>query len=172
MYVFYINGGHVEKRFSREFVNYICGGKIKHDIKSDECTRKRLVVRSGYAARKLMAANNNVFWPDGTRFQCKLLTPRRNYDRGFSSKRVCSSTTKENRCASVPIVVERQSPRHCVFQDKKYRSPSPALSDDWYNSTSFVDVDLVGDDVEKTSYFDNNKATMESLHHDLRVLSV
>ncbi|ACI28848.1 agip147 [Agrotis ipsilon multiple nucleopolyhedrovirus] len=168
MYVFYINGGHVEKRFSREFVNYICGGKIKQDIKADECTRKRLVVRSGYAARKLMAVNNSVFWPDGTRFQCKLLTPR---DR---SKRLCSSTTtKEDRPASAPIASPR---RHRTFRDRcsKYRSPSPALSDDWYNTTAFVDVDLVADDDdnEKISYFDNNEATIDSLHHDLRVLSM
>jgi hypothetical protein len=73
MYTFYINGNNIEKRFGREFINHICGGNIMKDIRIDECTRKKIVLDSSYAADKLRRVSHRVFWPDGTLFKCKLV---------------------------------------------------------------------------------------------------
>nr|QED40186.1 LEF-6 [Spodoptera frugiperda multiple nucleopolyhedrovirus] len=113
MYVFYINGTNVEKRFGQEFINFICGGKIKHEIEHEECTRKKLVVRSSYAAKKLLSVNGKAFWPDGTRFRCKQINSRRfdhhhhhhhhhrrqrrhSYENDCCTKKLASSSTYEN----------------------------------------------------------------------------
>ncbi|QAT90413.1 LEF-6 [Spodoptera exempta nucleopolyhedrovirus] len=128
MYVFYINGSHVEKRFGKEFLNYICGGKIRHDIKSEDCTRKRLVVKSRYAANKLLDANGKCYWPDGTRFKCKLIK-RNDNDRRKKEKKVSGECCKHFR----------SSPGHRPV------SPPAPIEDDWYNNATFVDVNLDGD---------------------------
>nr|ADV91361.1 lef-6 [Spodoptera frugiperda multiple nucleopolyhedrovirus]AFH59072.1 lef-6 [Spodoptera frugiperda multiple nucleopolyhedrovirus]QED40328.1 LEF-6 [Spodoptera frugiperda multiple nucleopolyhedrovirus] len=113
MYVFYINGTNVEKRFGQEFINFICGGKIKHEIEHEECTRKKLVVRSSYAAKKLLSVNGKAFWPDGTRFRCKQINSRRfdhhhhhhhhhrrqrrhSYENDCCTKKLASLSTYEN----------------------------------------------------------------------------
>nr|QRN46241.1 LEF-6 [Spodoptera frugiperda multiple nucleopolyhedrovirus] len=113
MYVFYINGTNVEKRFGQEFINFICGGKIKHEIEHEECTRKKLVVRSSYAAKKLLSVNGKAFWPDGTRFRCKQINSKRfdhhhhhhhhhrrqrrhSYENDCCTKKLASSSTYEN----------------------------------------------------------------------------
>lgn len=148
MYVFYINGGHVEKRFSKEFVNFICGGRIRHDIKSEDCTRKRLVIGSRYAARKLLAANKCVFWPDGTRFRCKLI------ESGLHRR-------QQRR----PLK-HRLSTRTRSISPLRNDAPSPmpaAADDDWYNNASFVEVDIEGGD---------DGDTLDSLHDDLQILSL
>ncbi|AYN45075.1 lef-6 [Alphabaculovirus alterspexiguae] len=121
MYVFYINGSHIEKRFGKEFINYICGGKIRHDIKSEDCTRKRLVVKSRYAANKLLDANGQCYWPDGTRFRCKLI--KRKQDADYRKKECCK-----------------------YFRSTPSPMPPPQIEDDWYNSATFVDVNLDEDD--------------------------
>ncbi|AXU41724.1 LEF-6 [Spodoptera eridania nucleopolyhedrovirus] len=163
MYVFYINGSNVEKRFGREFINFICGGKIKHDIKSDECTRKRVVVRSSYAAKKLLAANGRAFWPDGTKFRCKQLKPdnrRPRYDSGSnkygssSSKLLSSSYDCCDKGLSGGSVG--------VGGESNYRSQSPAVSEDWYNSASFIDINFEDNNHHHhhhdKSYYNNDTA--------------
>lgn len=145
MYVFYINGSHVEKRFSREFINFICGGKIKQDIKADQCTRKRCVVSTRYAADKLLAANHRAYWPDGSKFKCKLVQR--------DSRRRRSDTPLPRRPLSRSI------------KSHKYRAPSAALSelednDNWYTSTSFIDI------------HSNEDNTLEALHRDLHDLTI
>ncbi|WBB27251.1 LEF-6 [Mythimna sequax nucleopolyhedrovirus] len=139
MYVFYINGGNVEKRFSREFINFICGGKIKHDIKADQCTRKRCVVSSRYAADKLLAASHRAYWPDGSKFKCKLV-----------------HREAKRRRSNTPL------PQKCHVRSVKCRAPSIELedNDNWYTSTSFIDI-----------HHDDDDNTLESLHRDLHDLT-
>ncbi|ACI47499.1 LEF-6 [Spodoptera litura nucleopolyhedrovirus II] len=152
MYVFYINGSNVEKRFGREFINFICGGKIKHDIKSDECTRKRVVVRSSYAAKKLLAANGRAFWPDGTKFRCKQLKPdnrRPRYDSG-SNKYGGGSSSK--LLSSSYDCCDKVS----GGGGGNYRSQSPAASEDWYNSASFIDINFEDNHHHDKSYYNND----------------
>lgn len=168
MYVFYINGGRVEKRFGREFVNYVCGGKIKQDIKADECTRKRVVVRSRYAAKKLLEANNRVYWPDGTLFQCKLMKPDRRSPLHRVMKHFGRNTDrkKDNRDDDF---TRRERPERTYV---KFRSPSPVLTDDWYNSEAFIDVDLGDGDDDKKSLFGINEHSLDSLHRELHTMSL
>jgi hypothetical protein len=166
MYVFYINGGHVEKRFGREFINYICGGKIRHDIKADKCTRKRFIVTSRYAADKLVAANKHAVWPDGTTFKCRLLKfnpDRRNKNHNNND----DDDNNDDRVASRREFYRRRCRSDTPHQNKlliaRY-TPSPALSepdDKWYTSTSFIELDND----------DDNNDTLENLHRDLRNLS-
>ncbi|QEI03489.1 LEF-6 [Spodoptera cosmioides nucleopolyhedrovirus] len=173
MYVFYINGSHVEKRFGREFINFICGGKIKHDIKSEECTRKRVVVRSSYAAKKLLAANGRAFWPDGTKFRCKQLKPdnnnhRRRYDKykpSSSSSYHLSSGGGGNSGGGDELCCDKKS----AGSNCRRRHSSPALSEDWYNSTAFIDINFddnnfINDNNNK-SYYNND--TIQNL--DMRI---
>lgn len=151
MYVFYINGSHVEKRFGREFINFICGGKIKHDIKSEECTRKRVVVRSSYAAKKLLAANGRAFWPDGTKFRCKQLRPNNHRRRRDDIK--TSSSSYHLSAGGGGGGGNSVNDELCCDKSRR-RQSSPALSEDWYNSTAFIDINF-DDNINNNNNNDN-----------------
>nr|WUR10832.1 lef-6 [Calliteara abietis nucleopolyhedrovirus] len=76
VFTFYINGGNIEKRFAREFIRYICGKEgidVTDCVKWEECTRKRLVVVSRRVADCLRSINQQVCWPNGEIFKCKIV---------------------------------------------------------------------------------------------------
>nr|AGE61432.1 LEF-6 [Chrysodeixis chalcites nucleopolyhedrovirus] len=134
-FVFYVNGENVDKKFIKNFINHVCGGRIKADIKHDKCTRKRIVLTSSYAANKLIAVNRRVYWPDGSLFKCKLTeAPRR---RSRNDRR--RQRHDFESC-------------HHIFDDLKQNYSSTSVGDtkvskhddDWYNSATFIDVDLGG----------------------------
>ena len=150
MYVFYINGSHVEKRFGREFINFICGGKIKQDIKSEESTRKRLVVKSSYAAKKLLSANGRAFWPDGTRFRCKQLKTE---NHRLRRRRRCH---EEQLCCK-----SRRSSSHYRCRSKS--PPEEAAGDDWYNNASFIDINF--DNFNDKPYYNDDIVPNLSQQH-------
>ncbi|AAF33656.1 ORF127 lef6 [Spodoptera exigua multiple nucleopolyhedrovirus] len=160
MYVFYINGSHVEKRFGREFINFICGGKIKHDIEPEQCTRKRVVVKSSYAAKKLLAANGRAFWPDGTKFRCKQLNNHHQHHHHLYRRRRDGIKTSSS-------LHHRGGDGNSVNDDElccDRRQSSPAFSEDWYNSTAFIDInfdDDINNDNDK-SYYNND--TVQNLN--------
>nr|QBI90244.1 lef-6 [Trichoplusia ni single nucleopolyhedrovirus] len=151
-FVFYVNGENVDKKFIKDFINHVCGGRIRTDIRHDKCTRKRIVLTSRYAANKLMAVNRRVYWPDGSLFKCKLTeAPKRRSRDGRRRRR-------------------RQDFESChhssIFDDLKQNCSSSAFrsatvgdtkdskfDDDWYNSATFIDVDLDGDgNFNKTTF--------------------
>ncbi|QNV47845.1 late expression factor 6 [Alphabaculovirus altersperidaniae] len=156
MYVFYINGSHVEKRFGREFINFICGGKIKYDIKSEECTRKRLVVKSNYAAKKLLSANGRAYWPDGTKFRCKQLKTDNNRRRHHHHHHL---RLYEERRGDDNVINDddfygdkcnggggSSSKKSCsIAHHNRHRSHSPALSEDLMMAFSDINFDEILD---------------------------
>ncbi|AIE47853.1 lef6 [Peridroma alphabaculovirus] len=150
MYVFRINGGRVEKRFGREFINYICGGKIKRDLKSNECTRKRIVVTTRYAADKLLAAHRRAVWPDGTTFECELQRRRRT----SGCKPLASRSTRSPRrykSPPAPATPPSSSPLPPL---------SPVISEDWYSS--FMDISIHGDDDDDDAVADTALPLVET----------
>ncbi|AUV65402.1 LEF-6 [Alphabaculovirus myunipunctae] len=183
MYVFYINGGHVQKRFGREFINYICGGKIRQDICVDRCTRKRCVVWSRYAADKLLAANQSAFWPDGTTFRCRLM---RRSDRGKPSSR----RHRQFRRSDTPIPSRKSTfvdnnrdddddeDDFDDYDDKINANAEDDVDDDdddkWYTSAKFVDIDfniINNNNNNNSNNTNNDEDSLESLHRDLRKLA-
>lgn len=82
-YVVNFNGGNIEKKFTREFLNFVCNNEINDAVLWHNCTRKRLIVTSRRAVDQLLALNKRVFWPEGKVFRCYL----RNGGGGSSSRR-------------------------------------------------------------------------------------
>ncbi|AKN80628.1 Late expression factor 6 [Perigonia lusca single nucleopolyhedrovirus] len=122
---FEINGATVEKKFAREFIDYICGGDIAHDIVWDQCTRKRLIVMGQYAAKRLLHANSRYYWPDGRVFKCKIIKDdiddvnddiNGNKRRGWTEKRPYL------KC------------RHRIDYYRRQRSSSPSSSTEQFSS--------------------------------------
>ncbi|AOL56741.1 LEF-6 [Chrysodeixis includens nucleopolyhedrovirus] len=147
-FVFYVNGENVDKKFIKDFINHVCGGRIKADIEHDKCTRKRIVLTSRYAANKLMAVNRRVYWPDGSLFKCKLKRPyRKTRDirrcrRRHSYNHIFDNLKQD--CSSIAF-------RSAAVNDDHTKDSK--LDDDWYNSATFIDVDLGGDgNFNKTTF--------------------
>ncbi|ABM45838.1 late expression factor 6 [Spodoptera frugiperda multiple nucleopolyhedrovirus] len=145
MYVFYINGTNVEKRFGQEFINFICGGKIKHEIEHEECTRKKLVVRSSYAAKKLLSVNGKAFWPDGTRFRCKQINSRRfdhHHHHHHHHHRRQRRHSYENDCCTKKLASSSTYENNSNNGGSNSRPFSPTLSNkEWYASYDNINFD-------------------------------
>nr|ACA02685.1 LEF-6 [Spodoptera frugiperda multiple nucleopolyhedrovirus]QWS70886.1 late expression factor 6 [Spodoptera frugiperda multiple nucleopolyhedrovirus] len=144
MYVFYINGTNVEKRFGQEFINFICGGKIKHEIEHEECTRKKLVVRSSYAAKKLLSVNGKAFWPDGTRFRCKQINNRRfdHHHHHHHHHRRQRRHSYENDCCTKKLASSSTYENNSNNGGSNSRPFSPTLSNkEWYASYDNINFD-------------------------------
>ncbi|QUJ09243.1 lef6 protein [Gynaephora ruoergensis nucleopolyhedrovirus] len=81
MYFFHINGADIEKRFAREFLNYVLGEDCDNQIDWRFCTRKRLAVLTKNAANRLESVNDKtVFWPNGKPFRCRRIV-NEDFDR-------------------------------------------------------------------------------------------
>lgn len=70
VFIIHFNGENVDKKFSKEFLNHVCGGRIVEHVDWNTSTRKRLTVLSYHVANKLLNLNQKVVWPDGTPFKC------------------------------------------------------------------------------------------------------
>ncbi|AEN03948.1 late expression factor 6 [Helicoverpa armigera NPV NNg1] len=103
-YVVYINGAQIEKRFSREFILFVCGPAIRDCVIWSECSRKRLVVTSRWAADRFAELNQRVFWPSGERFECRV----------YSTRQMTS-----------PPVRKRRHYKHQQYLQKRSFSPPP-----------------------------------------------
>jgi hypothetical protein len=88
MYYIFYNGYDFEKRFSKEFLNYIyrsnnnnCSSSSssnfcskKDDLRTcidwNKSTRKQLCVTSEKVYNKLLKCTGHYYWPDGKKFRC------------------------------------------------------------------------------------------------------
>jgi hypothetical protein len=70
VFIINFNGENVDKKFSKEFLNHVCGGRMVEHVDWNASTRKRLTVLSYHVANKLLNLNQKVVWPDGTPFKC------------------------------------------------------------------------------------------------------
>ncbi|AKC91745.1 lef6 [Lambdina fiscellaria nucleopolyhedrovirus] len=82
-FVFRINAGDIKKQFAHIYIDYVCGGGILHHIETQHCTRKRLVVRSNEAARKLERIDRCFWWPTGRRLRCRFENTNTNIKKLF-----------------------------------------------------------------------------------------
>ncbi|AXS67676.1 lef-6 [Cryptophlebia peltastica nucleopolyhedrovirus] len=119
MYIFHINGTNYAKRFTKEFLNHVCGGRL--DIDWDSCTRKKLILHCRYTANRLLNVNRRVYWPSGEPFKCYLVR------NGFHNNRHRVKIPEKT-----PAAVET----------------SENVDEDWYENGSIIDVEVCEDDIE------------------------
>ncbi|AKR17286.1 LEF-6 [Urbanus proteus nucleopolyhedrovirus] len=151
-YVVYINGTEVQKKFSKQFINYITDYKIYDDILWEESTRQKLVMLSRFAVDALLKMSRRVYWPNGTLFKCKLIRWKNQND---VIKRNCVVVHKYHR--HIPKNYynykknkSNQTMNHTskcsnVTTDKKLGETEEKLSDtnsdSWYKDMSFMDLE-------------------------------
>ncbi|AHH82599.1 LEF-6 [Buzura suppressaria nucleopolyhedrovirus] len=143
-YVFYYNGGNVNKRFTREFLLYVLDTNlVKHHINWNQSGRKRLMVTSRSMADRLLHINQQIYWPNGELFKCKLL------DGGCHDERFYRRRQHYNHDYKSNVRKETTQTRNTEARgDEIY---------DWYTN-GFVDIKLGESD---------NEENMGSLDQDI-----
>ncbi|ACF05320.1 LEF-6 [Adoxophyes orana nucleopolyhedrovirus] len=133
--MFQYNGVNFAKKFTKEFLNHVCGGHV--DIDWDKCTRKRLVINSPNTAHRLLNINQRVYWPNGEIFICYPISTT--YVKKYNKKKLRTATNwpKENT-NNVSVA--------------NIKKEVPVDTDNWYESGSIVDVQLCYDDDNDDNY--------------------
>ncbi|QHB21714.1 lef6 [Artaxa digramma nucleopolyhedrovirus] len=111
-YCVFINGADIEKKFARDFINYVVGGDCDNQIEWNRCTRKRLAVTSKNVVERLERVNGTVYWPSGKPFRCRRV-------RTHDDKRR-QTTTTTTRHLSPPISSSQyfQYPRRSNYEQR------------------------------------------------------
>lgn len=163
-FVFYYNGGNVNKRFTREFLLYVLDTNlVKHHINWDQSGRKRLIVTSRSMADRLLHVNQQVYWPNGELFKCKLIENSRrerhrlhqHYHHDYHRNRHHHRSDNNHFHKSSVNSKENTNLKNIKMNnDENY---------DWYTN-GFVDIKLCGDETDTEENMSEIRQDINELH--------
>ncbi|AUF81560.1 late expression factor 6 [Malacosoma neustria nucleopolyhedrovirus] len=155
IFIIYFNGENVDKKFSKEFLNHVCGGRIVDHVDWNASTRKRLTVLSYHVVNKLLNLNQKVVWPDGTPFKCyhhrqhsdkhkkrndRFSRHRReenfNHDNGQVDNNAAAVRYNDDPVADSRLAEHEGDYHHTMDYEEEN---DVALGDNWYESSKFIE---------------------------------
>jgi hypothetical protein len=177
VFIVYFNGENVDKKFSKEFINHVCGGRIVDHVDWTASTRKKLIVLSYHVVNKLLNLNQKVVWPDGTPFKCHHYRQhsdghRKRHGRFFKHRREEDFNHGNGGAENSSAVVhhshhrERHNSDALVADDSfalksvlagrvgeyddtmDHDEDNAAISDNWYESSKFIEFLEDDDDLD------------------------
>ncbi|AAC70223.1 late expression factor 6 [Lymantria dispar multiple nucleopolyhedrovirus] len=151
-----INGGRYEKRFTKEFLTFVCGKRIDGQVRWDRCTRKLLSVATDGAVERLLRLDRRAFWPDGAAFRCSLDRRRRPRRRRRRLRRSKDS--------------DRRPSGHHHHHHQRRRRSSPDKDEEALQQ--FIDVQICDDDERVDDFDDYRRNELESMKDSFNKMNI